>query len=858
MLFFWDRLETFGDNVALIAKDGKRISYIGLVDRSNKIASEIRKKSGVSQDELSSLLVAIEIDNTVDIIAAYLSCLRMKLPVILFEPGACRKDSRIMEVYKPHVLLSSGSHGLKYQFFNQPALDRDPDLAIMLSTSGSTGNPKLVRLSSHNIDSNARSIAAYLELNSSERAMATLPFHYVYGLSVLHSHLFVGGSLILNDYSVVDDPFWSLFDEMNATSLALVPNQFTLLEKSNFHKRAPQSLRYITQAGGDLDVVTGKKYTKLSEEQGWRLYLMYGQTEASPRISYVPPGDLAENFDSIGIAIPDGELHLEDELGRKIASPGVEGELVYSGPNVMMGYAGSREDLSLGKEVHYLKTGDLAVLKENGFFKITGRLKRIIKVYGLRLNLDDIERFLLAEGYSVKCVNVGEQLVIFYLPSDRPEGILKGVAERYNLRPNVLAAFQLNEFPLTGTGKTDYQKIVHEAKLELSEPSEEKPFDIKALILSATRQKTCSEQKSFNDLGGDSLSYLQVVMEFEKQLGYTPKNWDNTPIKELMELVPEAKDKRQIGTDILLRLVALCGVMSVHYTDWLTHGGTFLLLILTGYSFARFQTSRVLDGYGIKVLKSLLLPLIPLYFLIIGAYHFMWKPVDVEWMLLMGNYLPEAKGFLIPFWFICAYAQLMVLLVLVLKVPLFQKKFLSSNWSFVLSLFSLCLSLFTVIWFVYDMENLREFITLNRSVLFCAVFALLGWLTYLADNQVRKLVVLGLSLIVAVFYGIDNLSKPVFIIAGVAALMWLPSVYMLKHVVGLLLKLGLASMYIYLLHGVFVYLFIKVVPLKVMYGQTVGYIVLILFSFFAGVLVKEGMQRIGMFAGSKKVLGPMN
>ena len=265
-----------------------------------------------------------------------------------------------------------------------------PNLALMLSTSGSTGSPKLVRLGHRNVASNAQSIAEYLGLSAAERPITSLPMAYSYGLSIINSHLAVGATLVLTSRGVLEKDFWSAMAEYECTSFAGVPYTYQMLLRVGLLKKSLPSLRTLTQAGGRLDPSYIEQVRTIASERGWSFYVMYGQTEASPRISYVPPAELHRKVGSIGIPVPGGSLEVDPD-----------GELVYSGPNVMLGYAQCEADLCKGDELGgVLKTGDLGRRDEDGFFYVTGRRSRFLKMFGQRFSLDEIENELASRLHS--------------------------------------------------------------------------------------------------------------------------------------------------------------------------------------------------------------------------------------------------------------------------------------------------------------------------------------------------------------------------------------------------------------------------------------------------------------------------
>ena len=338
------------------------------------------------------------------------------------------------------------------------------DLAVLLSTSGTTGSPKLVRLSSANVEANARSIADYLGLGPGERAIASLPFHYSYGLSVLNSHLVAGATLVLPPEGLMRPAFWDAFEAHGCTSFAGVPYSYELLRRTRWERRALPTLRTMTQAGGRLDPPVARTFAEELGARGARFVVMYGATEATARMSYVPPERLAEKAGSIGIPIPGGRLAVERD-GQEVDAPGEVGELVYEGPNVMLGYAESRPDLALGDvQQGRLATGDLGYRDEDGFFFVTGRLKRFAKVFGLRINLDEVERAVRDAG-PVAAVGRDEQGIVVFLergtPVDR-DAVRARLAERFKLNSRTFDVRLLDRLPTTAAGKIDYGALARD------------------------------------------------------------------------------------------------------------------------------------------------------------------------------------------------------------------------------------------------------------------------------------------------------------------------------------------------------------------------------------------------------------
>lgn len=339
------------------------------------------------------------------------------------------------------------------------------NLALLLTTSGSTGSPKLVRQSYINIEENAKSIAKYLELDETERPITMLPMNYTYGLSVIHSHLLVGATILMTDTSYAQKNFWDFFQRERATSIVGVPYTYELLKKLRFFRMELPSLRYMTQAGGKLLPELHKEFAKYAEANEKRFYVMYGQTEATARMSYLPYQKSLEKYGSMGIAIPGGKFHLIDVDGSTIRKPYVTGELVYEGPNVTLGYAECLADLAKGDERNgVLVTGDMAQMDEEGYYYIVGRKKRFLKIYGNRVNLDETERLLQGHFETLECACVGkDDHMKIYVTQDGLENPIKAfLVEKTNLNSKAFEVIYIAEIPKNDSGKKQYSELPQE------------------------------------------------------------------------------------------------------------------------------------------------------------------------------------------------------------------------------------------------------------------------------------------------------------------------------------------------------------------------------------------------------------
>ena len=455
---FW-KLAHSDDALAVIeASSDKSYCYRQLRDdvtRSRDALPELSRKS----------LGLIISSNNYNCLATYLAALNANCAVILLDSGLNKQLLvDFVKTYQPDWIFCGetttnltgyceslpGEPGLLRAENPQP-IQIHPDLAVLLTTSGSTGSPKLVRLKLRNLEANATSIAEYLQLTASERPITSLPMSYSYGLSVINSHLQVGASIVLTDDSILQRSFWDALDRFGCTSFAGVPYTYQMLLQTGLLGKRGVSLKTLTQAGGRLEERYISQMYDLAQNRGWKFYVMYGQTEATARISYVPFERLGEKIGSVGIAIPDGSLLVDD----------VTGELIYRGPNVMMGYAESREDLARGDELHgELRTGDLARNDEDGYFYITGRLKRFLKMFGKRFNLDDVERLLSARfEVPVACYGRDDLLTVALENRADTDAVQAVICEMFELPRPAVKVRAVRELPRTPNGKLDYARL---------------------------------------------------------------------------------------------------------------------------------------------------------------------------------------------------------------------------------------------------------------------------------------------------------------------------------------------------------------------------------------------------------------
>lgn len=339
--------------------------------------------------------------------------------------------------------------------------DLHPDLALLLSTSGSTGSPKFVRLSARNIEANARSIADVLAISANDRVFAHLPLHYSFGFSVVSSHLCAGASIVPTSASIASAEAWRLFREQACTTLPGVPSHFDVLRRLDIDRLNVPSLSCLLQAGGRMAPPLVEHFARKMAARGGRLFVMYGQTEAGPRMTTLPADRIFDAIGSVGPALPGGRIEIRDDKGRTLF-PGQSGEVVYFGPNVMMGYALSRADLGRGPDLEDgLHTGDVGVLDERGFLTLIGRASRYTKVHGVRISLDEVEKLAgLDRPVAAIARDDDRILVLVEGAGDAGLGSLRdALADALRLSPTSVLVRSIASIPTRPNGKTDYLKL---------------------------------------------------------------------------------------------------------------------------------------------------------------------------------------------------------------------------------------------------------------------------------------------------------------------------------------------------------------------------------------------------------------
>jgi len=413
-------------------------------------------------------------DRDLPTLVAYLAALRMGHAVAFLPASA-----QVLSAYQPEFVVPApgqdmaGLAGAGYRpagglVAGTAVFGRDStraageiysDTALLLATSGSTGSPKTVRLSCSGLAANTAAVIAALGITAADCAPTTLPVRHAYGLSVLNTHLLAGASLVLGSRAPLSLAAWDQLIGAGATSFAAVPTTYAAFGPAHARLLGRSKIRTMTQSGARLGDELTMRLARLMDQRGGRFFVMYGQTEATSRIARLDPADLPGRLGSVGTAMPGGTIMIRPAPGRARAVPG-EGAVCYRGPGVMLGYAGGRGDLCRGAEVDVLDTGDLGYLRE-GYLYLTGRTKRIVKVLGVRVSLDDLEQMVERPGHPAAVICGTDDVVHLAGAGDAAvhEQQRRQLAESLGVPSRHVVFIPVGHLPRTPGGKIDYPAL---------------------------------------------------------------------------------------------------------------------------------------------------------------------------------------------------------------------------------------------------------------------------------------------------------------------------------------------------------------------------------------------------------------
>lgn len=775
-------LAVFGDRVALVTEQGE-LSYRDLAARVKQAARLL----GAGRR-----LVLVTGANSVDAVVTYLGALAAGHPVLLTS-GDDAVIQSLTEAYDPDVVVRA--IGGRWTYLERRAGSAHilhPELALLLSTSGSTGSPKLVRLSYEGLRANAESIATYLAIADTDRAATTLPMHYSYGLSVVNSHLLRGAGLILTDLSVADTCFWTLFRRARGTSFAGVPYTFSLLDRVGFDAMRLPDLRYVTQAGGRLEPGRVRHYAELGRQRGWDFFVMYGQTEATARMAYLPPEFASTRPSAVGIPVPGGSMRLKPFDGQ--ADPAV-GELVYTGPNVMLGYADGPADLALGRTVAELHTGDIARCGTDGLYEIVGRRSRFVKVFGLRIDLQRVEAGLEADGMTACCVARDEELVVAVEAAGQRTHLARLIAQRCGLPARAVRVVVVPRLPRLPSGKVD-QQAVGELDDSAAAPEADPASDLCALYAEVLDRSDVSQDSTFVGLGGDSLSYVEVSVRLEAALGRLPIGWHTMAIRELRPVPPQGpapqRHRRSVDTGVALRAVSIALIVGTHIGVFTVRGGAHLLLAVAGFNFARFHLTDVDRRQRVRHMAAsigrIVVPTVVYLALVVSVLgQYSWRNI-----LLLNEAFGPRVGDETNLWFVETLVYTLLALLAVLASPIVDRWERRGPFALPVALLGCALLV------RFEVLPLSPYDNLTTPACLFWLFAL-GWAAGKACTRWQRLVVATAGVVALVDY-FGNPLREAVVIAGLLLLVWvphLPSTAVVNRVAG---ALAGSSLYIYLTH----------------------------------------------------------
>ncbi len=458
--------QKYSNEIAVILNQNIKISYKKLNSDVVFLASNLKRNT----------LSLIPVSNNYYTLVFYLACLRAKsVPMLIEKNTKIEKLINIINKFKPkYIFMKELTNCLPFDNYKKKELKEfdyiyenkkllsyeiDKKIFLLLSTSGSTGSAKFVKLSKRNIFSNTENIKEYLNLNKKDCTLTNLPINYAYGLSVLNSHLLAGAKVILTDKSIVEKSTIDLAKRNPISNFNGVPSTFELLFNFKLESFYLKKARFISQAGGALSEKTFNnilRYTKSKK----KFFIMYGQTEASPRMSYYLVKDKVFKSGIIGKPIKQGKFLLKDENNNLIKNHSKRGKIFYVGPNVFLGYANNKNNLKPEKKIKRLDTGDIGKFDKEGNYFIVGRESRYIKVNDKRISLDELEELLRTKLSEVVCSYEDKKIIIWYNKKNQNENKLLNIIKLNSSLPARLFIFKyIKFFPKNSSGKVLFKEL---------------------------------------------------------------------------------------------------------------------------------------------------------------------------------------------------------------------------------------------------------------------------------------------------------------------------------------------------------------------------------------------------------------
>lgn len=411
------------DQIAAIDDQQNKISYGELISFSNALKNVVQTRSVVFHFS----------ENSVASLAFYVACMNLKaVPLLLSPQTDIQLVQSLIEKYEPNYIIApekicQNFNGKVLKEYKNYKLIHQHDmlhslydnLSLLLPTSGSTGSPKLVRHSYKNLEFSAYSVAEIFNLNSNHKAFAFLPMYYTMGLSAINSHLSVGATIILIKSAMTDASFWNVLKDKEPSSFSGVPYSYEILKKLRFFRFKMPYLKFINEGGGKLSSELYDECVNFAKANDAKFIPTYGQTEGSSRMTFLDPEMVEIKKGSIGKPIPGCTISIVNNQGVESFEGEAEGEMVFRGPNVTLGYAKQLEDLNRPDERQgVLFTGDLVKRDIEGYYFIIGRKSNFLKLFGIRVSLDHVEQIIKSE-FSIDCACGGNDKKMIVLITDK-------------------------------------------------------------------------------------------------------------------------------------------------------------------------------------------------------------------------------------------------------------------------------------------------------------------------------------------------------------------------------------------------------------------------------------------------------
>lgn len=451
------------EHCAVIEDSGEKYTYADIMEACAYFQMVVEERN----------LIFILCRNCFATIAGHIACIENRIvPLMLSEKIDRELLQKLIEVYQPRYLwmpqeqrcsyeIIAERYGYKLVNTGYEKYPMNEELAMLLTTSGSTGSPKLVRHSYKNLNSNARNVAAVFGFLGSDRAFLDLQLHYTMGLNVACSNLYSGATLLMTTHNILEKEYWDFFDSMNVTNICGVPYSYEMFRRMKFFKKNYPALKIIAEGGGKLRDDLFSEIAEYASKNGKKFYATFGTSETTARLAFLEPDRAREKTGSIGKAIPEGRLFLADDEGNEIKKREASGELVYMGPNVTLGYALVKEDLIKGDErngIYY--TGDLARRDNEGFYYIIGRKTRFLKLFGHRVGLDETEQ-IIREEYKIECACAGNdnRMKIYITLPEYADKVKHFISEKTGIQISAFKVEVVDNIPKNEVGKIMYSQL---------------------------------------------------------------------------------------------------------------------------------------------------------------------------------------------------------------------------------------------------------------------------------------------------------------------------------------------------------------------------------------------------------------